>query len=270
MLRRRFLAAMAAGAAAPVIGGGCASRSSRVPAGAFDFEPFRASPTLAPVTRVTPDDGFYVHTYYDVCPFSPSGRYLAVTRLPYQTRIPVLGDTADVCVIDLRDRILRTLYTTKSWGFQTGSLAQWGATDRHLYTNDVVRGRAACVRLDLETGERRAFEGPMYHIAPDESAVIGFPLELLDVTQRGYGVTPRDPDHPPRLPAGASATEGIWKTDLRTGRKELLVSLADMAARVPEPPPEPGGTFYHRGVDQPGHETVGTNALPDEFQGQGF
>ncbi len=213
----------------------------------YRFQRVRNVAAAAPIFQVTPEDGFYVHTYYDVCPFSPSQRYLAATRLPYQDRIPKLGDLAEVCVIDLHRQTIRTVYRTKSWGFQTGSLAQWGASDRHLYTNDVLgqdSQQAVCVRIDLQTGETTAFSGPMYHIAPDESSVIGFPLELLDVTQRGYGVPAKDPRHPKRLPPGASKTQGLFRTDLESSRTQLLVSLADMAVRLPEPPPEEGGTFY--------------------------
>jgi len=209
----------------------------------FDFRPYRGE-TLGPVTCVTPADGLYVHTYYDVCPFSPSGRYLAATRVPFQDRLPRLGDTADVCVIDLAGRTIKTLYTTKSWGFQTGANLHWGATDRHLYTNDVVGERAVCVRLDLEADTAMACAGPAYDVAPDESCVIGFPLELFEITQRGYGVPPKDPDNPPQLPPGAAQDEGLWKTDLKTNEKALLVSLADLAERIPEPPPRTGGTFY--------------------------
>ena len=111
----------------------------------YKFEPYRPDSFAVPVTRVTPKDGFYVFTYFDVCPFSPSQRYLATTRLP-QDRVPVLGQTADVCVIDLQEQAIRTVYRTKSWGFQTGALLNWGATDQRLYTNDVIDGEA--VRAD--------------------------------------------------------------------------------------------------------------------------
>jgi len=121
---------------------------------------------------------------------------------------------------------------------------QWGATDRHLYTNDVIGDRSVCVQIDLDSHHTKAFAGPMYHVAPDESSVIGFPLELLDITQRGYGVTPRDYDHPPELPPGMSKDEGIWKTDLRTGERTLLVSVTEVAEKMPIPPPRPDGTFY--------------------------
>ncbi len=210
----------------------------------YKFEPFDKGKTAAPVRRVTPDDGFYVHTYFDVCPFSPSERYYAVTKIPFQDKMPVLGDAAQVCVIDLHEQSIQTVFRTKCWGHQTGANINWGATDRHLYTNDVIGGKAVCVRIDLQTGETMAFAGPLYHIAPDESCVIGFPHELRDITQLGYGVAPKKPGDYASLPVEAAKDEGIWRTDLKTGAKTLLVSLADAAAKVPGPPPKEGGTYY--------------------------
>jgi hypothetical protein len=237
MNRRQFLATAALAAAA---------RAGARELGKKHSFRFKKIDAAVPVTQVTPPDGFYVHTYYDVCPFSPSGRYLAATRVPFQDRVAVLGDSADVCVIDLQEQTIQSVYTTRCWGFQTGSHAQWGTTDRQLYVNDVFDDRAVCVRIDVETGATKRFDGPMYHIAPDESSVVGFPLELLDATQEGYGVPARDPKKPRTLPPGASKTEGLWKTDLRTAKTSLLASVADVAAKVPAtpPPPETGGTYY--------------------------
>jgi len=210
----------------------------------FDFKPCNPAKTLAPITQVTPDDGHYVQTYFDICPYSQSQKYIAVTRLPFDDRMPVLGDMAEVCLIDLDEKTIRTVYITKCWGFQTGANVNWGASDRYLYTNDVIGGTAVGVRIDLETGETKAYAGPLYHIAPDESCIIGFPHELRDITQLGYGVPSKDPRHPPRLPPGASKEEGLWQTDLKTNKKTLLVSIEDVAAKVPTPPPQPGGTYY--------------------------
>ncbi len=71
----------------------------------FVMRSYRPGKTVGKVLCVTPDDGFYLHTFYDVCPFSPSGRYLAVTRFPFQDRQPNPGDTADVCVVDIGPNI---------------------------------------------------------------------------------------------------------------------------------------------------------------------
>jgi hypothetical protein len=210
----------------------------------FKFETWGAGKTLVPITRITPPNGLYIHTYYDVCPWSPSQRYLVATRLPYQDKDAVLGDTAEVCVIDLQEQTIETVYTTKVWGFQTGAKAQWGDSDRYVYTNDLVNGAAVCARIDRLNGEVKLFAGPMYHVAPDGSAVIAFPLELLNVTQLGYGLPSPDPKKHPSLPPGAAKDQGLWRTDLKTNEKRLLVSLADLAARIPEPPPRKNGTYY--------------------------
>lgn len=245
LLNRRSLWTIPGGLAARLLAPGCWAMEAPVSKQrAFDFVETEGGGAAGPVLRVTPDDASYVHTYYDACPWSPSERYLAATRLPYDDRYPRLGDTAEVCVIDLRDRTIQTVYKTRSWGYQTGANVNWGGTDRYLYTNDIVDGAAVCVRLDLERGEARVYSGPGYNVAPDDSCAIGFPLELMDATQLGYGVPSRDPLNPPRLSPGASESQGLWRTDLASNRKTLLVSLAKLASQVPEPSPWIGGTWY--------------------------
>ena len=71
--------------------------------------------------QVTPEDGSYLHSFYDVSAFSPSGRYLAVTKVPFEDRNARYGDTADVCIIDLEAESISTVYSTKGWGFQLGA-----------------------------------------------------------------------------------------------------------------------------------------------------
>lgn len=208
----------------------------------YKFKSYRPDKTFGKVTQVTPEDGFYIHTFFDICPFSPSQNYLAVNRFPFQDRDPVLGDTVDVCIIDLENETIETVYTTKGWGVQIGANLNWGLTDRYLYTNDVIDNQGVCVRIDLEKNETKAFSGPMYHLAPDESCVIGFPLDLINATQRGYGV----PETPltKYLSPGTSVSEGLWRTDLKTNKKTLLLSLSEMEKHVPERNQLTGGTYY--------------------------
>jgi hypothetical protein len=195
---------------------------------------------------VTPDDGFYIHTFFDVCPFSPSERYLACLRLPFQDRLPDWRDTADVCVIDLKDRTIQTVYTTSAFGMQTGAQVQWGKTDRFLYFNDKsdsAGGHAVAIRLDWQSGKAEELEGPIYHMAPDESAIISFNLDLINHVQDGYGCVVQ-PRNKLKLPAGAAKDQGLWRTDLKTGKKKLLVSLADLYEALPEKDLYKGLAFY--------------------------
>ncbi len=157
MIRRDFIknsALVGSLAVLPVLGSGVKAetvdlRSAKVN---YDFRPYRDTNTLCPVYRITPDDGYYLHTFYDICPWSPSQRYLACVRFPFQNREPGHLDEAQICVIDMKDHSLTEVYSTTGWGFQLGANVQWGSTDRHLYFNDMVDGEGVCVRLDLETG----------------------------------------------------------------------------------------------------------------------
>lgn len=210
----------------------------------YKFASYRPNSSLVKVRRVSPNDGYYMHTYYDIVPWSPSQRYLAVTKLPFQSHDPVYGEAAEVCVIDLHEESIETLYTTKAWGYQLGANLNWGATDRYLYTNDVIDGQGVCVRLDLKTREVTAFGGPMTHLNPDESHVLGFPLDLINASQRGYGM-PEVPGRQRSLAVGKpSEKQGIWRTDLRTNQSRLIASVADFHRAVPNPEMFDDRAFY--------------------------
>ena len=174
MKRRNFIknSAIAGSMAAMPVLGSCGKSDTAAPAVAapgaaagpvkYDFKRYRETSTMVPVHRVTPDDGYYLHTFYDICPWSPSQRYLACTKFPFQDREPNNKDEAQICLIDTKDNTLTEVYSTRGWGFQLGSNVQWGATDRYLYFNDQVGGEGVCVRLDLETGKADELAGPMY------------------------------------------------------------------------------------------------------------
>lgn len=191
----------------------------------FRFRDFKKGETLCPINIISPSDAPYMHTFYDVSPFSPNMRYVALSKLPYQYKNPPFGDEAEVCIIDLQDQTIRTVYATKAWAQQLGTNVQWGDDNKHVYTNDWIGGHVVCVRIDIETGETKAFAGSMYHIAPDASAVAGFPPDIINATQMGYG-TPAKPDSPSHIYSGAPDDYGLFCTDLVTNEKSLLVPLS--------------------------------------------
>jgi hypothetical protein len=246
MRRRDFITTSAGFLAAMTLPGCYSIHNPKGSATSFKFREYRKGSTVGRVQIVSPDDGYYIHTFFDVCPFSPGQRYLAVTKFPYQYQNIIFGDTADVCIIDLENETIEKVYSTKGWAFQLGANLNWGKTDRYLYTNDIIGNDAVCVRIDLETGETKGFAGPMYHISPDESAVIGFPLDLIngyqdgEATQMGYGVPLYKEISEIK---GAPADEGLWKTNLITNEKKLLVSLRD-AFNYANDPFAKGGDHY--------------------------
>jgi hypothetical protein len=190
----------------------------------YRFRAYRPGKTAAPVQCITPDDGFYLHTFYNKCPWSPTQRYFAVTRLPYQKNKAQWGDTADVCVIDLQRQSIKTVYTTKAWGYQLGADLQWdNHSDRYLYTNDIIDGKVVCVRIDLQEHTARAYTGAKYDLAPDNQSIISPNLLNMNMTQYGYSVPDPPSGKPVPFTKQQMPQEGLWKTDLATDACSLLV-----------------------------------------------
>ena len=198
------------------------------------FRTYRPRDSAVPMVCVTPPSGDFMHSFFDVCPLSPSGRYLAVTRLPFVWRYPAPGDLAEVCVIDLVEHTLRPVHRTDGWALQLGAHLHWHPlSDRFLFCNERGAGAGAAVRLDLETGELRRFAAPVYAMAPDGRYALSPALDLINATQQGYGV-PEPLLGRRRLAHGApSDTEGLLRLDLETGRVETLLSIADIVRPLP-------------------------------------
>ena len=185
-----------------------------------------------PVVCVTPHVAGAVHRFYDTSPFSPSGRYLAVTRLPTERRPPRPGELADVLVIDLNTGETKTVAQTCGWDVQLGAQVQWGADDGSLFFNDldVATWTPFGVRLDPISGRSTRLDGTVYMISADGQWSASPCLLRTAVTQGGYGVVvPRR-----RIPrnVGAAADDGIYLTSTATGKSRLLVSLAQIVAEA--------------------------------------
>ncbi len=71
-----------------------------------------------------------IHRYWDTSPFSPSGRYLALTRLPAEDRLPEPGDVAEVVLVDLQAGGERVLMLLRIDGRQMRFVtARWDGAD---------------------------------------------------------------------------------------------------------------------------------------------
>lgn len=210
------------------------------------FPPYTGFEPRIPVWCVTPNATGFIHRYYDSSPFSPSGRFMAVTRLPFEDRLPKPGDVAQIVVIDLETGETRSVAETRGWDVQLGAQLQWGADDHTLLYNDLELQdwMPYGVRHDLRTGEARRLGGTIYSVSPDGSQAASPCLRRMAVTQRGYGVVVPKGEIPQNR--GASPDDGIWITDLQTGTSRLVISLAEIVERVGSalPVARKRGDFY--------------------------
>ena len=218
----------------------------------FSFETYRGGLTLCPVYAVTPPDESHLHTFFDICPWSPDGRYLVTLRLPGEDREPVVGDSAEICIFDFQEMTYRAVARTQGWALQTGAHQQWGPDGHVLYFNDLIDGKQACVKLDVDSGERTLLQGPLYMISPQGRYYYGPALDAINISQKGYGV-PIDDRF--RLTANQSPSEtGVWRTDTNSGDTELIVTGQDIIDAVPELNTWAKGwmIFFHTKVNRQG------------------
>lgn len=203
-----------------------------------------------PAWCVTPDLDGCIHRFFDTSPISPSGRYLAVTHLRCEERLPAPGETADVVLVDLAGGETRLVGETRGFETQLGAHAQWGASDHELFFNDVATDGGAWrphgVKLDPLSGRRQDLDGTVYMVSQDGRYAASPCLLRTGITQYGYGVlAPQS-----RIPVNAEVdpNDGIYVTDTKTGACRLLISLAQIAEAVGreafQPPELRDGAFY--------------------------
>ncbi len=182
-----------------------------------------------------------LHRFFGTSPISPSGRFLAVLRLPYENRPPSPGDTGEVVVIDLQTGEERVVAQSRGWEFQVGANVQWGRSDAELYFNDVDARtwKAFAVQLDPSTGKRRNMKGTVFEVSRDGTALVSHNLIKSRRTQPGYGVI--IPEDRVGRNVGPVADDGLYVTDIRTGQCRMLVSLKTIyeqavpSIQIPDP-----------------------------------
>jgi hypothetical protein len=181
-----------------------------------------------PVWCVTPHEGRCLHRFFDTSPLSPSGRYLACLRLPFEDRLPRPCEEAAVVLVDLETATEKIVAQTIGWESQMGANINWGASDDELIFNDVdpKTWQPVAVMLNPHTGRSERFGRGVYHVSPDGQWALSCSLEKMRRTQFGYGVViPEDliPVHW-ELPED----DGLFLTSLQTGECRLLVSLKEL------------------------------------------
>lgn len=204
-----------------------------------DFDP------EVPVWCVTPDDTGFIHRFFETSPISPSRRYLAVTKLPSEDRLPDPGDVAEVAVVDLLTGERETVAETAGWDTQMGAHVQWGESDAELFFNDVDTDTwdPYGVKLDVTTGERARLDGTVYDVTADGSKAASPNLLGTRVTQDGYGVVAPN-EALPRYESPA-VDDGVFVTNTETGECELIASIADIVEALELDGSEFGpGTYY--------------------------
>ncbi len=178
----------------------------------------------------------FASAYYHIRSFDQSGRYLLCLRTDIADRDPEVGDSASLCVIDIRSGDVREIARTRAWNFQQGAMQQWlgSAPDSMVIFNDYRNGKFAAVIINAFTGRvQRVIDTPVSAVTHDGRAAVSINFARLHRTRPGYGYA--GPGQAARLDEAHPADDGIYWVDLETGAARLIVSLDEVFALNPPP-----------------------------------
>ncbi|TCC88754.1 hypothetical protein EZ428_19170 [Pedobacter frigiditerrae] len=169
--------------------------------------------------------GKVIHRFFDTSSISPSGKYIALFRFPYEDHSPVAGDAGEVILIDLKTGKEKVVAKSRGWEMQLAANVQWGATDNELYFNDVdpVTWQAYAVCLNPFTKVAKRMSSTVFMVTADGKKLATYNLIKSTFAQVGYGVIiPREKIS---RNYGPVSDDGIIVTDVKSNSSKQIVSI---------------------------------------------
>ncbi len=201
------------------------------------------SECFVPIRSITRGPNFHWFGYYDKFQTDPTGRFALGMETSFDFRNPTADDVVKIGMIDLEDgdRWIE-VGESKSWSWQQGCMLQWRpGTSSEILWNDRQKGRFVCHILDVKTGKKRTVEHPIYYVSPDGKTALTLDFERLHDLRPccGYcGVPDRYRD------LVAPEDSGIYKLDLETGKKDLIITIGQISKLGTIPDPDPYAKHY--------------------------
>lgn len=172
--------------------------------------------------------GAVIHRFFDTSPLSPSGKYMALFRFPYENKSPTAGDEGEVIVVDIKTGKERVVAKSKGWEMQLGANVQWGKTDKELYYNEVdtATWEAFALCINPFTLEKKRMASTVFMASQDGKKLATYNLINSIYAQVGYGViVPKDKA---ARNIGPVDTDGINVTDVASNITERIVTIKDI------------------------------------------
>ena len=182
-----------------------------------------------PIRKLTRPPWYHWFGYYDKFQFDPTGRYLLGMEVSFEGRSPTGDDVIKLGMIDLTesDKWI-ALGTSAAWSWQQGCMLQWvPGSDSEIIWNDREGDHYVSRMLNVESSAQRTVPHPIYTVSPDGMTGVTPDFRRINDMRPGYGYAGLPDPHADQL---APKDSGIRRVDLQTGKAELVISVAQIAA----------------------------------------
>lgn len=212
----------------------------------FDVKRDAARQNLPPVRAITYGPKYHWFGYYDKLQFDPTSRYVLGMEVDFEGRSPTINDKISIGMVDLNNHnTWIELDESYAWNWQQGCMLQWRpGSDSEIIWNSWNKNRFVSYILDVFTRKKRIIQYPIYALSPDGRTAVTLDFSRLNDVRPGYGYSGTSDPCKNEL---APEKSGIWRLDLETGKRELIISIADIVnfGEIPDPHPQAKHYFNH-------------------------
>ncbi|MBL7153188.1 MAG: hypothetical protein ISS79_05690 [Phycisphaerae bacterium] len=205
-----------------------------------------AAKELPQVRAITRGPKFHWFAYYDKLQFDPTCRYVLGMEVDFEHRSPRPDDLIKVGMVDLQDNDRWTeLGKTTAWCWQQGCMLQWRPSSKNeIIWNDRQDGRFVSHILNVRSKSKRTLAYPFYTISPDGQTAVAPDFRRVQDMRPGYGYAGL-PD--PHTDEPAPKDSGVFRIDLETGKRELIIPISEIArfGKIPGDPKDAKHYFNH-------------------------
>lgn len=173
---------------------------------------------------ITPNDGgHYFFGYYDMRA-SQGNRHLA-HRVSFMDRMQEADDVAELGYLE--DGKFTPFATTTAWNFQQGAMLQYHPfLQDTVYYNVCKDGNFCTVTHNYATGEKKYTDRATACVSPDGKWGLAVNFGRIFAFRPGYGYAGCVD---PYAEVNAPAQDGIFLTDMETGKSRMLVNYTKLA-----------------------------------------
>jgi len=184
-----------------------------------------------PVRAITRGPKFHWFGYYDKREFDHTNRFVLSNEVDFEHRTPAAGDVINVGMVDLQDQDKWIeLGQSNAWCWQQGCMLQWRpGTSSEVVWNDREGDHFVCRVLNTQTRQQRTIPAPVYTLSADGTFALSADFSRIQAMRPGYGYVGIPDPHGDKI---APKDSGVFRVDMESGRKELMLSLADIS-RIP-------------------------------------
>ena len=183
--------------------------------------------TNAELRIITPNDGYhYFFAYYDMraTGTGENTRHLC-HRVKFIDRIPTVDDVCEIGYLE--DGSFVKIAETTAWNFQQGAMLQYHPyLDHTVYYNVYENGAFSTVTYNFKTGEKKYTDRATACISPDGKWGLAINFGRIFAFRPGYGYAGFVDEG---ADVNAPADDGIFLTNMETGKSELLISYDKLA-----------------------------------------